>query len=147
MNIFDVLKTLPSPGNITNLPNPLMKEILLVEDDALYSKIISYILENSGYIVECANDGIMGMQMAGNKKYDLVVTDILMPSSTGLELLSKIKSDINCRDTKVIVLSVLSNEYYMAESFSRGADEYLRKPVSAKDLVQAVRRVLYKKAA
>ncbi len=124
-----------------------MKEILLVEDDALYSKIISYILENSGYIVECAGDAVLGLQMVGNKKYDLIVTDILMPSSTGLELLSKIKNDTNCRDTKVIVLSILSNEYYMAESFSRGADEYLKKPVSAKDLVQTVRRLLYTKAA
>jgi CheY-like chemotaxis protein len=124
-----------------------MKEILLVEDDLLYSKIISYILENSGYIVECANDAMRGMQMAGNKKYDLIVTDILMPAGTGLELLSHIKNDENCRGTKVLVLSILSNEYYMSESFSRGADEYLKKPVSAKDLVQTVKRLLYAKAA
>jgi len=124
-----------------------MKEILLVEDDLLYSKIISYILENSGYIVECASDGAVGMQMATNKCYDLIVTDIMMPSATGLELLSSVKKDGNCRNTKVLVLSMQPNEYYMAESFSRGADEYLKKPVSAKDLVQTVKRLLYAKAA
>jgi len=124
-----------------------MKEILLVEDDALYSKILSYILENSGYIVECADTGTQAMKMADNKCYDLIITDILMPQNNGLELLTHVKASANCHNTKVIVLSVLTNEYYLSESLSRGADEYIKKPVKAKDFVQAVRRLLFTPAA
>lgn len=124
-----------------------MKEILLVEDDTLYSKILSYILENSGYIVECASNGLEAMQMTVGKKYDLIITDILMPQTHGLDLLTYIKGSENCNDTKIIVLSVLSNEYYWAESLARGADDYIRKPVKAKEFVQAVNRLLYTKAA
>jgi len=124
-----------------------MKEILLVEDDGLYAKILSYILENSGFIVECTDNGADALKMIGAKKYDLIITDLLMPQTSGLELLSLIKTNNNCSDAKVIVLSMLNNEYYWAESLSRGADEYLRKPVKAKDLVQAVKRLLYTPAA
>ncbi len=119
-----------------------MKEILLVEDDMLHLKIISYILENSGYNVECATDGLQGLQMACNKKYDLIVTDIQMPQLSGLDLLSKVRTSEHCRNTKVIVMSILNNDYYLAESLARGADEFLRKPVTAKGLVQCVKRVL-----
>ncbi len=124
-----------------------MKQILLVEDDPLYSKILSYILENSGYIVECANNGLQAMQMTTGKEYDLIITDILMPHASGLDLLSYIKANENCRNAKVLVLSVLSNEYYWAESINRGADDYIKKPVKAKDFVQTVRRLLYAHAA
>lgn len=124
-----------------------MKEILLVEDDSLYSNILSYILENSGFIVECANNGNQAMQMADNKCYDLVITDILMPQNNGLELLTHIKKSAYGNRTKVMVLSVVTNDYYWSESLSRGADDYLKKPVKAKDFVQAVRRLLYAPAA
>jgi len=124
-----------------------MKEILLVEDDSLYSKILSYILENSGYIVECAHNGHQAMQMTDAKCYDLVITDILMPQNNGLDLLAHVKASNNCRHTKVMVLSVLSSDHHWSESLSRGADEYIKKPVIAKDFVQAVRRLLYTPAA
>ncbi len=124
-----------------------MKQILLVEDDALYSKILSYILENNGYNVECATNGIQAMRMVDDKNYDLVVTDILMPFANGLELLSKIKNTPGSKSIKVIVMSLMEDEYYLSESLSRGADEYLRKPVTAKDLVQSIRRQLYTTAA
>ncbi len=120
-----------------------MKQILLVEDDTLYSKILSYILENNGYNVECAANGLQAMNMIDKKKYDLVVTDILMPFANGLELLSKIKNDVSSKDTKVIVLSLMSGDHYLSESLLRGADEFMRKPVTAKDLVQSVRRHLH----
>ncbi|HWB26260.1 MAG TPA: response regulator [Chitinophagaceae bacterium] len=124
-----------------------MKEILLVEDDALYSKILSYILENSGYIVECANNGLQAMEMTNEKTYDLIITDILMPLANGLDLLTYLRGNDKTRDAKVLVLSVMSNEYYWAESLARGADDYIRKPVKAKDLIQTVRRLLYSAAA
>jgi CheY-like chemotaxis protein len=124
-----------------------MKHILLVDDDPLYSKIVSYILENNGYIVECAYNGLQGIAMLKEKKYDLVLTDILMPFATGLELIDEIKKGNCCRETKVIVLSISTNENYYAESLLRGADEYLQKPVTAKDLVQSVRRHLFVQAA
>lgn len=124
-----------------------MKQILLVEDDALYSKILSYILENNGYDVECATNGLQAMQMVDDKNYDLVVTDILMPFANGLELLSKIKTTPSSKSIKVIVMSLMEDDYYLSESLSRGADEYLRKPVTAKDLVQSIKRQLYTTAA
>jgi DNA-binding response OmpR family regulator len=124
-----------------------MKQILLVEDDPLYSKILSYILENNGYNVEVAGNGMQGMQMIKEKNYDLVVTDILMPFATGLDLLDQIKKGAGSKGTKVIILSIMSNEFYLSESLSRGADEYMRKPVTAKDLIQSVRRHLLSPAA
>lgn len=124
-----------------------MKQILLVEDSSLYSKILSYILENSGYNVECAINGTQAMEMVNKKIYDLIVTDILMPGFSGLDLLSKIKNTETTRNTKVIIISILTNEYYMNESMSRGADDYLKKPVTAQDFVHSVKRVLYTKAA
>ncbi len=124
-----------------------MKQILLVEDDALYSKILSYILENSGFTVECASNGVQAMQMVDKKQYDLIVTDLTMPYASGFDLLSKIKNETGKKAIKVIVVSIHSNEYYMSESFARGADDDLKKPVTAKDHVQSVRRLLYSNAA
>lgn len=124
-----------------------MYEILLVEDDPLYAKILSYLLENNGYLVDCAVDGLQGMEMVGRKKYDLVVTDILMPFASGLDLLDHIRENIATRDIKVIIMSIMDEEFYISESLSRGADEYLQKPVTAKELLQSIRRHLYKAIA
>ncbi|HVX48621.1 MAG TPA: response regulator [Chitinophagaceae bacterium] len=124
-----------------------MKEILLVEDDALYSKILSYMLENSGFIVDCASNGMQGMEMADAKKYDLIITDIFMPLASGLDLVSHVRTRCAVDDCKVLVMSIMSSDYYWSESIARGANDYLKKPVKAKDFMQTVKRLLYAAAA
>lgn len=124
-----------------------MKEILLVEDDGLYSKLLSYILENSGFVVDCATNGAEALDMIDTKKYDLIITDLLMPQTNGLELLKQLRAKKNNYSTKVIVMSVVNDGQYWEDSLSQGADECLKKPVTAKQLVQAVRRLLFTQAA
>ena len=122
-----------------------MYKILYIEDDLLMLKVISKILEKKGYQVSCAEDGKKAFELIDNVVYDLVITDIMLPYKNGLEILSKIKGDQKLRHIPVIVISSVGNEETVTEAFRLGADDYIRKPILAGELLLRVENLLTNK--
>jgi DNA-binding response OmpR family regulator len=108
-------------------------------------KVISKILEKKGYQVSCAEDGKKAFELIDNVVYDLVITDIMLPYKNGLEILSKIKGDQKLRHIPVIVISSVGNEETVTEAFRLGADDYIRKPILAGELLLRVENLLTNK--
>ncbi len=119
-------------------------KILVCEDDYMVIKAIEHKLTREGYEVDVANDGRMASEKLRSQDYDLVITDLLMPFTGGLELINLLKNDLQ-KSTPIIVLSKVGNEETIIEAFKLGADDYLTKPFSPNELSIRVKRFLIKR--
>lgn len=117
-------------------------KILIAEDDAMMMASIKYQLKKEGYYVSTANNGREAMAAFEKESPDLVVTDIIMPLTSGLEFIGFIRSSYN--HIPVIVLSALDEEDTVIEAFNLGADDFLTKPVKPGELSVRVKRLLKK---
>ena len=149
LSIFSIFKRFLSSEQkkiikgIPNLKNAPMK-ILVCEDDYMVVKAIEHKLTRDGYEVEIANDGKVASEMIRNNEYDLVITDLLMPFTGGLEIINLMRNKLE-KTTPMIVLSKVGNEETIIEAFKLGADDYLTKPFSPNELSIRVKRFLIKK--
>jgi len=119
-----------------------MPIILVVEDDHLMLKAIGNILNRGGFNVHNAPNGKEALEMLESASYDVVITDLMMPHAGGLEIVSKIRADSSKKDTRVIVVSSMAQEEMITEAFNLGADDFLKKPVMAGDLVSRIHKLL-----
>lgn len=118
--------------------------ILVCEDDIIIVKAIEHKLKKEGYEIDVAIDGIEASEKISSNEYDLVMTDLLMPFSGGLELVSKIRNELKLT-VPIIVLSRVGNEDTIIEAFTLGADDYVTKPFSPNELSIRVKRLLIKR--
>lgn len=119
-------------------------KILVVEDDEMMVRAIEHKLKSEGYLVDVAPDGNKASEMISQTNYDLIMTDILMPFVGGFELINKIRNELQLK-TPIIVLSSLSNEDSIIEAFKLGADDYVTKPFSPKEVSIRVKRFLIRR--
>ena len=117
-------------------------KILVVEDDAIMLASIEHQLKQEGFFVSTANNGREAMLMFETDNPDLVITDILMPLTSGLEFLGLIRS--GPKKIPVLVLSALDEEDTVVEAFNLGADDFLTKPVKPGELTVRVKHLLKK---
>lgn len=122
-------------------PNSRSYSILIAEDEALVLKMLSYRLQKEGYTVLTANDGKQALDCLRTTTPDLVITDLMMPYHSGLEILEYVKKSMLTR-VPVIVLSASGQEQTVLKAFSLGADDFALKPFSPNELVSRVRRHL-----
>ncbi|MDG1510909.1 MAG: response regulator transcription factor [Mariniblastus sp.] len=114
--------------------------ILTVEDDAAIRRGIVDSLEYTGHQVLQAGDGISGLEMALKSEYDLLLLDLALPGVSGLEILKKLKK---VRPTQpVIILTAKGDEQDRVQGLRDGADDYVVKPFSIKELLARVEAVL-----
>ena len=125
-------------------PPLTMSKILLIEDEDLMRKIVERILIKEGYQVDIASNGKEAYEKLDSNMfgYDLVITDIMMPYANGFEILSKIKTSEKGKDVPVIVVSSVGNEDMVMEGFKLGADDFLKKPIMAGELLIRINRLL-----
>lgn len=118
-------------------------KILLIEDDPAMSMVISETLELEGFACVCAYDGIDGLNRFFNERFDVVVADIMMPKLDGLEMVSRMRQ----RDSviPIIFLTAKSSVDDVVAGFETGANDYLRKPFSMRELIVRI-RALYERA-
>ena len=116
-------------------------KILIAEDEPVMLMAIEAKLRNEGYEVTAAKDGSEALQAIEFSTPDLIITDILMPYTSGLELISIVKSTAN-KNIPVIVLSGLGQEETVLEAFQLGADDFLTKPFNPVELSLRVKRLL-----
>lgn len=116
-------------------------KILVVDDEHSICELMKINLEIAGYSVDMAFSAEAALEMP-LEEYSLMVFDIMMGEMSGLELVSRIRSGKRIADVPIIVCTALGNEEPLVEGFSRGADDYIRKPFSMREFVSRVRRLL-----
>jgi PAS domain S-box-containing protein len=114
------------------------ERILLVDDDADMRDYVRRLLTGR-YTVETVGDGQAALQAAWRQRPDLVLSDVMMPRLDGFSLLQALRNDVQLRDVPVIFLSARAGEEARVEGLEAGADDYLSKPFSARELMARVR--------
>src|SRR6476469_6907203 len=122
-----------------------MNKVLVIEDEELMIKALEFRLKKDGSEVHLARDGAEGIEMLDRSTYDLVITDIMMPFVSGLEVVSYIKSHPIMSDTPVIVLSSIGLERVVMEAFELGVDDFITKPFNLGELVIRVKKFVRQK--
>jgi len=118
-------------------------KILIVEDDKIMSDNLVALLTPEGFEVEVASDGVDALKMIVDTKPALIITDILMPNLSGLELLNIYKSQL-FENTPVVVISSMEGYDVQYFSIAVGAAAYFVKPYSGVEVVQTVNELLAK---
>ena len=117
-------------------------KILVIDDEVHIVELLKFNLEISNYNVDFAYDGLDGYIKAKNDKTDLILLDWMLPNITGIELLKKIRSDKELRQIPVIMLTAKNMENDKIEGLEQGADDYITKPFSVKELLARISSVL-----
>ena len=116
--------------------------IAVVEDEEDIREILEYSLSREGFAVETANDGASGLEMVKKSNPDLVLLDLMLPDIDGLEICRQLKSSEATRDIAIIMVTAKGEESDIVLGLGLGADDYVPKPFSNKELVARVRSVL-----
>lgn len=117
-----------------------MPRILLIEDDQLIRKAVEAKLKKSGYEVIACENGKDGMASFESQSPDLVLTDVMLPYISGLEIVSQVKSA--ARSVPVIIFSSMGQEKIVEQAFDLGADDYITKPFSLTEVVIRIKKQL-----
>jgi len=120
-----------------------MHTVLLIEDNPLVSTMIQLKLKKAGFKVVCCSDGREGLASFTAEMPDIVLTNIMLPYISGLEILRAVKK-IKKKDIPVILLSSLKQESVVEEAFALGADGYITKPFQMAEIVEFVNRLIKK---
>ncbi|NMR89528.1 response regulator, partial [Vibrio parahaemolyticus] len=112
-----------------------MVKILVVEDQKDISDIVTKYLEKEGYEVNCAYDGLSALDYIANESFHLIILDIMLPFIDGFQILEEIRKFSN---TPVIMLTARELEVDRLKGFDLGADDYVVKPFSPRELVRRV---------
>ena len=113
-------------------------QILIADDAPHISRALSFILQREGFSVDVANNGEETLITIREERPKLVFLDIVMPKMNGLDLCREIKGDPELRDTHVIILTAKGGELDRQECMSAGADEYMTKPFSPREVMERV---------
>lgn len=124
------------------LDSPNRGTVLLAEDDPVTSAVCARALSQAGYDVVVAGDGQSAFELMRDQRFDLVITDAMMPNMTGFELVRAMRNDFDLRRTPVLFVTSCSESADLSRGYRVGADGYLTKPVHPPDLVDEVDSLL-----
>ncbi|HEV7704835.1 MAG TPA: response regulator [Gemmatimonadaceae bacterium] len=117
--------------------------ILVVERDPHVRALEAFFLNEAGYGVEFAADGVAALALAREMKPDIIITEVLVPKLDGLALCRAVRKEPALKDTVVLIFSILAAH---SRAHEAGADAFLMKPLAEQRLVQTVRELLAKRA-
>lgn len=117
-------------------------KVIVIEDEADIREVIEHNLSREGYQVHSSSDGEKGLQLVRKKLPDLVVLDLMLPGLDGLEVCRKIKTDPEAGSTAIVMVTAKGDESDIVLGLGVGADDYVTKPFSPKELVARVKAVL-----
>ncbi len=119
-----------------------MTTILVADDDPDIRELITFKLEQSGYQVASCGDGPSALAAVGRSAPDLLLLDLNMPGMSGLDVCRAVRRDPATATVPVIMLTARTQEADVEASFSAGADDYIPKPFSPREVVSRVEAVL-----
>lgn len=115
------------------------KRILLAEDDELLASLLTYRLEKGGYQVSLVHDGKQVKEYLGDQIPDIIVSDIMMPYFSGIELIDFVRNELGSA-IPIIIISSAGNEENVLSAFELGANDFISKPVNISELLIRVGR-------
>ena len=119
-----------------------MKKILIIDDEIHIVELLKFNLENNGYKVDYSYDGFDGYLKTKEFQPDLILLDWMLPNISGIDLLKKIRSDETLEQIPVIMLTAKNMEEDKLEGLEDGADDYITKPFSVKEVLARITSVL-----
>lgn len=122
-----------------------MKYILLIEDEQNVAAFIKKGLQEEGYEIMLAYDGVTGLELLKQHAIDLVILDIILPGISGLEVCKSIRQS-DQRDVPVLMLTALGSTENVVSGLDSGADDYLPKPFKFKELLARIRALLRRRS-
>ncbi|EOC9196650.1 response regulator [Staphylococcus pseudintermedius] len=118
----------------------MAQRVLVVDDEQSIVTLLKYNLEQSGYVVEVAQDGEEALQKEKETKPDLIVLDVMLPKKDGIEVCKTIRSDKN--QVPILMLTAKDDEFDRVLGLELGADDYMTKPFSPREVVARVKAIL-----
>lgn len=119
-----------------------MTTILIVDDYAPNHRLLSFVLEQHGYAVVSALDGLSALDCLATMPIDLIVTDLTMPRLDGLGLAARVRGDARYSTTPIIVVTASGVETDQVKATGVGVDAFLTKPVDSEELARTVCRLI-----
>jgi len=124
----------------------VMQKILIVEDEVDIAELVGFNLKRAGYAVEMFHDGAEGLQAILTQRPDLVVLDLMLPSMDGFQILKEMQRDSRSNSIPVMMLTAKGQIDDRIRGLECGADDYLTKPFSPKELILRVQAILKRNA-
>lgn len=116
--------------------------VLVVDDEPGIVTSLEFLLAQAGFQVSTATDGDSGLEKAQAEKPDLILLDIMMPGRDGFEVCQTLRADPAMTDTRIVMLTARSRDAEHAKGLALGADDYITKPFSTRDLVARIQELL-----
>ena len=113
--------------------------LLIVDDDTELCSLLGEFLQREGYVVQCAHDGLNGLEQAQQGGYDLIILDVMLPGIDGFEILKKLRSESK---VPVLMLTARGQDVDRIVGLELGADDYLPKPFNPRELSARVKAIL-----
>src|SRR6056297_1691882 len=120
----------------------MTKSILIVEDETDIMKLIDWHLQSEGYLTFNAPEGAKGLDIAEKKNPDLIVLDLILPGMDGLEVCKSLKRNSKTQHIPVVMLTARGEEVDRIVGLELGADDYIVKPFSPRELILRIRAIL-----
>jgi two-component system chemotaxis response regulator CheY len=120
----------------------MAKRVLIVDDSSAIRKSVSFILDQAGYAVVAAEDGLDALSKLDGASFDLIVTDVNMPNLDGIGLVKKVREQSAYKYTPIVVLTTESQGSKMEEGKAAGATGWIVKPFDADKLLAVVKRLV-----
>ncbi|MDG1022743.1 MAG: response regulator transcription factor [Flavobacteriaceae bacterium] len=117
-------------------------KILLVDDEPDIIEIVKYNLEQVGYQIFSASDGLEAIQVAEKEEPHLIILDVMMPNLNGIETCERLRQKKRFQNTIIMFLTARAEDYSYVAAFDVGADDYITKPIKPKVLVSKVKGLL-----
>ena len=118
------------------------RKIVIADDEPNVLVSLEYLMKREGYEVHLASDGDEALAVLRRERPSLVLLDVMMPKKSGFEVCQALRADPAIERTRVLMLTARGRDTDVARGFEVGADAYLTKPFSTKELVQKVRELL-----
>ena len=120
----------------------MAKRVLIADDEPNIVTSLEFLMEQAGMEVRVARDGQEAIDLAESFRPDLILLDVMMPVLNGYEVCQRLKSDPKLRHVRVLILSAKGRDVEVAKGRELGADGYITKPFSTRELVSKVRALL-----
>jgi len=120
----------------------MAKRVLIADDEPNIVTSLEFLMEQAGMEVRVARDGQEAIDLAESVRPDLILLDVMMPVLNGYEVCQRLKSDPKLRHVRVLILSAKGRDVEVAKGRELGADGYITKPFSTRELVSKVRALL-----
>jgi two-component system phosphate regulon response regulator PhoB len=119
-----------------------MKKVLIIEDEKDLAELLAFNLEKEGYSATCVHDGKLGLEQANEDLPDLILLDLMLPGLLGTEVCKALRKDLRTSQIPIIMITAKGDEIDRVVGFELGADDYIVKPFSMREVTLRVKAVM-----